>query len=192
MLAKLSLFLIAIANKIRPLVWFSADTRHALLSESHQFPSDQLSTASPWQWLATWRTQRLLRNCLRICRVTFVCSPQRARGNTLMWKRYKHWQLGQYYETWSFCKHSWYIKYCEIIFIRWTLKLIYFVGRTVHKFQIRTDIFFTLVICNIIWNPQTQVSTNMFIVVKPWNLVPTYFILKKMPQYIVLFLYLFL
>jgi len=44
-------------------------------------------------------------------------------------------------------------------------------GRTIHEYKITMKYLFTLVIFNIILNPQIQMSTNMSIVVKPRNLV---------------------
>ena len=62
--------------------------------------------------------------------------------------------------------------YCEIIIIRWTFNFMYLMCRTIYKFN---KYLFTLVIFNIIWSPWIQVSTNISIVVKPRNLVPTKF-----------------
>jgi len=62
--------------------------------------------------------------------------------------------------------------YSEIIFIHWTFNFVYLVGRTIHELKIPMKYLFTLVIFNIIWNPQIEVFTNMSIIVKPQNLVP--------------------
>jgi len=50
---------------------------------------------------------------------------------------------------------------------------VYFVGRTIQDFNILLKYLFSFVFLWMIWNPQIQVSTNMSIVVKPWNFVPT-------------------
>jgi len=58
--------------------------------------------------------------------------------------------------------------YYDIILIRWTFFSPCFSG-VIHEFKNTTKYLFTLLILHIIWNPQIQVSRNMFIVVKPWN-----------------------
>ena len=63
--------------------------------------------------------------------------------------------------------------YCEIIFMRWTFNLMYFVGRTFHKLKISMKYIFPSVIFHKIWKTQIYVSRNMSIIVKPRNLVPT-------------------
>jgi len=44
--------------------------------------------------------------------------------------------------------------------------------RAIHEFKILPQYLFTLVILCRIWNTRIQVSTNMYIMVKPWNFVP--------------------
>ena len=48
-------------------------------------------------------------------------------------------------------------------------------GRSFHEFNIPTKYLFTLVIFNIISNPQIQMSTNIFSVVKSRNSMPKKF-----------------
>jgi len=64
--------------------------------------------------------------------------------------------------------------YCEIIFIRWTFNSMFFVGRAIHEFKIPPKYIFTLVILRVVLflNPRIQESTNMSIVIKPWNFMP--------------------
>jgi len=46
-------------------------------------------------------------------------------------------------------------------FISRTFNFVYFAGSTIHEFKIKTKYLFILVIFNIIWSSQIQVSTNM-------------------------------
>jgi len=62
--------------------------------------------------------------------------------------------------------------YCETIRICWTYNFVFFVGKTIHEFMIRTKYLFTLVILQIIWNSWIQVSTNMSNGINPRIFVP--------------------
>ena len=68
--------------------------------------------------------------------------------------------------------HQEHLKDTYILF-RWTLHFVYFVDRAIHELNTPTKYLLTIVMLRIRWNPRVQVSTNMSIVVKPRNVVPT-------------------
>jgi len=71
------------------------------------------------------------------------------------------------------CAAMLWFKYCEIIFlIRHLISCTLWVGQSMN-FRCQPNIYLIKYFCVLFENPWTQVSTNMSIIVKPRNCVPT-------------------